>query len=223
MVVAIMAVLKSGGAYVPLDPAYPKDRINFVLENANCSVVLTEEKLETKVSSGMVRTFCVDRDWERVPATAENPTNLVSPSNLAYVIYTSGSTGQPKGVMVTHEGVLNYLDWCAKRYGFSGTQVALHSSISFDLTVTALLFPLMSGKKIRLVPESSSHDALAKMLDEHDDFSFVKLTPAHFKLLSRQIPAEKIAKATKALLVGGEALFFEDLAPLEDQICNVAI
>ena len=223
MVVAIMAVLKSGGAYVPLDPAYPKDRINFVLENANCSVVLTEEKLEAKVNSGMVRTFCVDRDWEKVPATAENPTNLVSPSNLAYVIYTSGSTGKPKGVMVTHEGVLNYLDWCAKRYGFSGSQVALHSSISFDLTVTALLFPLMSGKKIRLVPESSSHDALAKTLDEHDDFSFVKLTPAHFKLLSRQIPAEKIAKATKALLVGGEALFFEDLAPLEDQICNVAI
>ncbi|MHC5732089.1 MAG: AMP-binding protein, partial [Nostoc sp.] len=104
--------------------------------NAGCALVLTEEGLRSEIDFGLVSPLCVDSADEPQLGDKDNPKVMNSPQNLAYVLYTSGSTGKPKGVAVTHQGLLNYLDWCAIRYRFDGNQVALHSSISFDLTVT---------------------------------------------------------------------------------------
>ena len=88
--------------------------------------------------------ICLDRDWrsiEREPD--ENLSSGPGLQNLAYVIYTSGSTGKPKGAMINHLGLANYLSWCAKAYAVpQGVGAPVHSSISFDLTITALLAPL---------------------------------------------------------------------------------
>ena len=101
--------------------------------------------------------ICLDTEWHLVAsADGENPVSGVKASNLAYVIYTSGSTGQPKGVMVPHRGLINYVHWCTRAYGAAeGQGVPVHSPLSFDLTVTSLFVPLVVGQKLVLVPETT--------------------------------------------------------------------
>ncbi|MEW5928283.1 MAG: amino acid adenylation domain-containing protein [Gemmatimonadota bacterium] len=131
--------------------------------------------------------------------------------SLAYVIYTSGSTGAPKGVMVPHRGVVNYLHWAAEAYGAGeGEGSPVHSSLSFDLTVTSLLAPLVSGGRVVLVPEGAEVVGLAETLRRADDLTLVKLTPAHLALLGRELEGEHVHVRT--FVVGGEALPAETVA-----------
>ncbi len=133
------------------------------------------------------------------------------PDNLAYVIYTSGSTGLPKGVLVPHRGVVNYLHWAAEAYGAGeGDGSPVHSSLSFDLTVTSLLAPLVSGGRVVLVPESADVAGLADVLRSAADLTLVKLTPAHLALLGRELEGEHVHVRT--FVVGGEALPAETVA-----------
>ena len=140
----------------------------------------------------------------------------VRPDNLAYVIYTSGSTGIPKGVMIQHRGVVNYLCWASTQYTASegaGAGAPVHSSIGFDLTVTSLFTPLITGERVVLVEESEQVGALAAALQMHSDFGLMKITPAHLELLAYQLPPERLADCARALIIGGEALTFERLMP----------
>src|SRR6185369_7526527 len=116
MVVALLGALKAGAAYLPLDPANPPERLRFMLADSQARVILTK------------RNFL-----EVLPELSPE----LSPENLAYVIYTSGSTGAPKGVMVTHRGLANYLRWSSAAYESKiGAGAVVHSPIGFDLTVT---------------------------------------------------------------------------------------
>ncbi|MEY2555908.1 MAG: hypothetical protein QOF93_1052, partial [Verrucomicrobiota bacterium] len=112
MVVALLATLKAGGAYVPLDPTYPRDRLAFMLNDAHASVLLTQSDLiETLPFHGAPR-ICLDSDWKSIEKNStDNLNTRLAADSLAYVIYTSGSTGQPKGAMITHRGLTNYLNW----------------------------------------------------------------------------------------------------------------
>ena len=142
---------------------------------------------------------------------AEAPQVEVSPDSLAYVIYTSGSTGTPKGVMVPHRGVVNYLHWAAEAYGAGeGEGSPVHSPLSFDLTVTSLLAPLVSGGRVVLVPEGGDVQGLAEVLRAGTDLSLVKLTPAHLAWLGRELEGEHVHVRT--FVVGGEALPAETAA-----------
>ncbi|MGE5305217.1 MAG: condensation domain-containing protein, partial [Alphaproteobacteria bacterium] len=100
MVVGLLGILKAGGAYVPLDPAYPKERLEFMLQDAQVQVLLTQQSLSLDLRTDpRTQLLCLDRDWATVAEQqATNPHNKATPENLAYVIYTSGSTGLPKGV-----------------------------------------------------------------------------------------------------------------------------
>ncbi|MEM9487449.1 MAG: condensation domain-containing protein, partial [Cyanobacteria bacterium P01_F01_bin.116] len=100
MVVALLAILKAGGAYVPVDPGYPQERLQFMLQDAQVSVLLTQASLLKKLPQQQAKLFCLDRDWLDIEhQSTQNLKTELTPENLAYVIYTSGSTGQPKGVM----------------------------------------------------------------------------------------------------------------------------
>jgi len=106
IVIGLLGILKAGGAYVPLDSDYPSERLAYMLEDSQMPVLLTQEKLMSRLSEHHARVVCLDR--ERGVTLRENEENLVSgvkPENLTYVIYTSGSTGKPKGVLVTHQGL----------------------------------------------------------------------------------------------------------------------
>ncbi|MEW6734140.1 MAG: amino acid adenylation domain-containing protein [Acidobacteriota bacterium] len=213
MVVAIMGVLKAGGAYLPIDPSYPLERITYILENARVPLILTEEQRADELPLYLAQIVCLDSEWSIISAESDSgPISSVSPNNLAYVIYTSGSTGKPKGVMIAHHSVVNYLAWCCQTYPVqSGQAIPLHSSLSFDLTVTSLLLPLITGQQIVVVRTEEGLTGLKEALSKQSNFSLVKLTPAHLDMLNQQLLATEMIDATRALVIGGEALLAESL------------
>ncbi len=221
LVVAILGVLKAGGAYVPMDPEYPRERLAFMLEDAGAPVLLTESSLVALLPVGKAQIVAIDGDWAAIGAESTAALEGGSgPGDLAYVIYTSGSTGRPKGAMLVHRGVVNYLTWAIQAYRVAEGQGApLHSSIGFDLTVTSLFTPLLTGKCVTLVPEGQGIEALATALRESDNQSLVKITPAHLEVLSQQLAPTEAASRTGAFIIGGEALmgkslaFFQENAP----------
>ncbi len=213
MVVAILGVLKAGGAYVPLDQSYPKERLSFLQDDAELKVLLTQTRLAETVAQSRSVVINLDEAWQQIEQESDgNPISEVRPDNLAYVIYTSGSTGKPKGVMVPHYGLVNYLSWCTKAYAVSeGRGSAVHSSISFDLTITSLFAPLAVGGSVMLIPEAEGIERLASALSTPNDFSLIKITPAHLEVLNQLLPAEKVNSKTRALIIGGEELRHESL------------
>ena len=166
MLVGLLGILKAGGAYLPLDPDYPPERLAFMLADAGAPVLLTRSALRAHlpahdVSSddahiGDVHIVCLDADW---PAIAQQPTTApatgLQPQHPAYVIYTSGSTGMPKGVMIDHASLGNYIAWGIPACRLStGTGAPVLNALAFDATVTALFLPLLSGKLVVLAPRT---------------------------------------------------------------------
>src|SRR6185295_4036549 len=157
-----------GGAYVPLDAGHPVERLRFLIDDAGLAALVTRERLRP-AGTDMIRTVWVDPGGADAEAAARRegtpPPRLAGPGNAAYVIYTSGSTGRPKGVVVTHRGLVNYLCWARQAYGIGpGGGAPVHSPLGFDLTVTSLLVPLVSGAAATLLPEEDGIGALAGAL-----------------------------------------------------------
>ncbi len=217
MVVSLLGVLKAGGAYVPLDAVYPQELIRFMIEDAQLSILLTQQNLLPGINRAGIKALCLDQARNQLAReSSENPDVSaveVTPENLAYVIYTSGSTGKPKGVMIPHRGLVNYLSWAIREYDVAaGCGAPVHTSIAFDLTITSLFNPLLVGQTVYLLPEERGVDALAHCLANERNFSLVKITPTHLQTLSATLlPAEAPGK-TRALVIGGEALTMESLA-----------
>src|SRR6185312_11037397 len=155
MVVALLAILKAGGAYLPLDTALPEQRLDLLLKESRAALVLVRGGSLLAPGTHGMRVIDLDTCREEFEAEAELPSAVpVTPENLAYVIYTSGSTGQPKGVMVHHRGVVNYLRWAVDAYDVAaGEGAPVHSALGFDLTVTSLFAPLLAGKSVELLPQ----------------------------------------------------------------------
>jgi len=137
LTVALLAVLKANGACLPLDPAYPKDRLQFMVQDARIPVLLSNQRLAADLAVSSTKIVCLDSMWESIAQEdRSNPENRITPENLAYVIYTSGSTGKPKGVMLTHRGLVNYITAAVKIYGLTASDRQLQfSSISFDIAI----------------------------------------------------------------------------------------
>jgi len=214
MIVGLLGVLKAGGAYVPLDPTSPDARLSFMLEDAGVQVVLSQEKLSQRLSGSQATMICLDSDWQRIATeSTTSPVNETVAENLVYVIYTSGSTGQPKGVMISHQGLVNYLNWCTRKYAVAeGKGTLVHSPLGFDLTVTSLLSPLLAGQRVILLAEQPEIESLRKTLRAGADLSLVKITPAHLEILSHTTPSDKVQEWARALIIGGDALFGENLS-----------
>nr|WP_283844020.1 amino acid adenylation domain-containing protein [Kitasatospora humi] len=215
MVTAVLGVWKAGAAYVPLDPEYPAERLAFMLRDSGASVLVGVEEVLDELPVGRgVRTIAVDEPLvvgalAAQPATA--PELDLLPDQLAYVIYTSGSTGRPKGVAVTHGGLANYVRWAVDAYGMDGGGGApLHSSLSFDLTVTSVVVPLVSGSAV-VVSAVGGAEGLAELLAGRGGFGLVKAVPGHLPLLAELVSDEAVAGSTRRLVVGGEALHGADV------------
>jgi amino acid adenylation domain-containing protein len=144
MIVAMLAVLKSGAAYVPLDKEYPQERIDYMMKDCNCKLLINEEELHQFLSL-----------QSNYPAT--NPEPLSTPANLAYIIYTSGSTGRPKGVMIEHRNVCAFINWCKIEFNSNSFDTIFAiTSICFDLSVFEIFYPLCIGKQIRVLSNALS-------------------------------------------------------------------
>jgi amino acid adenylation domain-containing protein len=212
MLVGVLAVLKAGGAYLPLDHKQPAERLAAILEEARPPVLLVQESLHDSLPSVWASVLYVEDEAEEAAAEVADDDGLrATPENLAYVIYTSGSTGGPKGVMVTHRALANYLHWCAQNYfGEAGAGSLVHSPLGFDLTVTSLLAPLCVGRRVTLLPDGADAAALAAAL-RGGVYALVKLTPAHLAALAQLLTPEEAARAARVFVIGGEALVWEAL------------
>ncbi|GKX65197.1 non-ribosomal peptide synthase/polyketide synthase [Inconstantimicrobium mannanitabidum] len=201
MLVGIMGILKAGGAYLPIDPNYPKERIEYMLKDSESKMLLSMHDLVKSV----------EFDGEIIDLFNENlfvndPSNLQqisSSNNLVYVIYTSGTTGNPKGVMIEHKSLNNYIEYSKNNYCIEEKlYMPLYTSVSFDLTVTSIFTPLVSGNSI-IIHENVEIDKLIKKVFCGENQSIIKLTPAHLSLVKDMMD---INKSIIRFIVGGEEL-----------------
>ncbi|MEU5157804.1 amino acid adenylation domain-containing protein, partial [Glycomyces sp. NPDC021274] len=167
LVVALLGVLKAGGAYLPVDPEYPVERIGFLLEDARPAVVLTVSELVEALPGSGIECLAVDSEVvqrelavlsDGVVSDVERLASLRS-SHPAYVIYTSGTSGRPKGVVVSHGGVVNRLLWAQGVYRLGGADRVLHkTSVGFDVSVWELFWPLLVGAGVVLARPGGQRD-----------------------------------------------------------------
>src|SRR5689334_13556546 len=213
MVVSVLGVLKAGAAYLPLEPQAPLPRLAYILEDAQVPVLITAETLQDGVPAHWGQTIYLDRDWDEISQRSEeNPDAEISADNLAYMIYTSGSTGRPKGALITRAGLGNYLCWAVSAYPLNeGCGSPVHTPLSFDLTVTSLYTPLLSGKTVHLLREAAGAEALVEALQAGETYSLVKLTPSHLEVLRQQLTPEQADRCSRAFVIGGEALYDEQV------------
>lgn len=203
-IAAILAVMKSGAAYIPIDPGYPEDRISYLLNDSKSTAILVQKNLVQKIPGDCNQTIIeIEPDLDLSGFPQENLKIANSPDDLAYIIYTSGSTGNPKGAMITHKGLTNYITWANKVY-VQGERVnfPLYSSLSFDLTVTSIFTPLISGNKIVIYKEESP-ETLVKRVFRENKVHIVKLTPSHLNFVK---DIDNSNSSIRRLIVGGEDL-----------------
>ncbi len=211
MVISLLATLKAGAAYVPLDPAYPKDRLVFMLNDAEVPVLLTQRNLSAMLPAHGARTICLDEEREFISReSAQNPVSQLLCENLAYMIYTSGSTGKPKGAMNTHRGILNRLLWMQDAYGLNETDSVLQKTpFSFDVSVWEFFWPLMTGARL-VVARPGGHQDSSYLVDL---IAEQKITTMHFVPSMLQIFLEEKdldrCESLKRVICSGEALSFE--------------
>jgi amino acid adenylation domain-containing protein/non-ribosomal peptide synthase protein (TIGR01720 family) len=207
MVVGLLGILKAGGAYLPLDSAYPRERLSFMLEDAQIRVLLTQERLGYTPPARVAHVIYLDADWETVAReSSDNPLNLASLDNLAYVIYTSGSTGRPKGVEVPHRGLLNLVNWHQQFYSLTPADRATHlAGLSFDASVWELWPYLAVGASIHLVDDEvrQSPAKLVQWLAKESITHCFLPTPLAEMALAETWPP---SMALKVLLTGGDKL-----------------
>jgi amino acid adenylation domain-containing protein len=205
MIVGLLGILKAGGAYVPLDPSYPKERLAFMLQDAQAKVVLTQERLIAALPESGARLVCLDRDRNHiVEESGDNPISEATAESLAYVTYTSGSSGQPKGVEVPHRGVLRLL--CGVEYvQLDGNRTFLHlASTSFDASTFEIWGALLHGAKCVLFPgKIASPNEIGEIL-RHHKITTLWLTASLFNTVIDEAP--EVLSEVHQLLIGGEAL-----------------
>ncbi|WP_217712342.1 non-ribosomal peptide synthetase [Streptomyces sp. NA02950] len=218
LLVALLGVLKSGAAFVPVDVGYPPARLTLAIEQTAPKAVLATGPVLDGLDRQDVPALALDGNPAELAGQPTAPPGIaVTGDDTAYVLYTSGTTGRPNGVVVPHRGLANYLSWAATAYRLDqGNGVLVHTSISFDLTLTGLLGPLIVGQSVVLLPESAGVTGLAGMLRTRRDLSMVKLTPTHLDIVGQLVTAEEITDSVRTVVVGGEALRAQSAAPFLD-------
>ncbi|WP_278248406.1 polyketide synthase [Niastella populi] len=182
-------MLKSGGAYVPIDPEYPQDRINYMLSDSQCKVVIDEQELE-----------CFKKEEKKYSIKKLKSKN--NPGHLVYVIYTSGSTGKPKGVMVEDRGVTNLIYCQTKEFNITETEKVLQfSNYCFDASVEQIFLALFNGASLILIAKDLllNTSALEAFIQEHR-ITHLHTTPGFLETIN---PAS--CKVLKRVIAGGEA------------------
>lgn len=204
LIISLLAILKAGAAYLPLDPDYPKDRIEFMVEDSGAKTFITQSRLENKFDILIPKLLQEDISAE---LSGYSPILKYKPdaSDLAYVLYTSGSTGKPKGVMIEHGSLSNFLLSMEQKPGINNEDIFLATTtISFDIAGLEIFLPLISGAELVLTTAEESRDgfALLSLIKRHQA-TLMQATPATWKMLLNSGWNEKLPIR---ILCGGEAL-----------------
>jgi aspartate racemase len=207
--VALLAVLKAGGACVPLDPAYPKERLEYMLEDSQTALVLTQPGLLAEVTDFNAEMVTLDADWNSFSReSTENVRSDVKPDNLAYLIYTSGSTGKPRGVLLTHLGLVNHNAAAVKLFGITpADRMAQFASISFDIAIEEI-FPTWIAGAALVIREEDASLAVGDFLRwvSERKVTALDLPTAYWHELVGELSEStlKLPESLRIVIVGGE-------------------
>jgi amino acid adenylation domain-containing protein len=223
MIVSILGILKAGAAFVPIDTNYPSQRVKFILEDIGISPIITNSESKAKllsVSSG-ADLISVDEDWDVIKKmSSKKPSNKIAPDHLAYIIYTSGSTGNPKGVMVEHKSIFNYLLNSRERFikkGAYSSGTFIHIPYTFDASLKSIFTPLVSGKLSVISSKPSPLVFDDPNLHKYAPYDFIQLTPAHLDFFYEKFKDKYNKPITGKISIGGEALYLSHFDRLIDQ------
>ena len=231
LIIGLIGILKAGGAYLPIDLSYPKDRLSFMIEDANTSILITQKSLSENIPHSRATNIYLDEfDFEN--KNPSNPDIKIDSDNLAYVIYTSGSTGKPNGVMVTHKNVVRLFQSTQQWFNFNEKDIwSFFHSYAFDFSVWEIWGALIYGGKVVVVPYflSRSPEAFYDLLVK-EKVTVLNQTPSAFYQI---VQAESIKDSTNKLALryvvfGGEALnvaalksWFEKHGDIKPQLINM--
>jgi amino acid adenylation domain-containing protein len=209
MVISLVATLKAGAAYVPMDPGYPKERLAYMLQDAQAAVLLVEEKVLEHLPETSARELAVDSCWSTEIATCAS-TDLELPlegNDLAYVIYTSGSTGKPKAAMNTHAGIRNRLLWGQETYKLTPEDKVMQKTpFSFDVSVWEFFWPLTTGAQL-VVAKPGGHQDSSYLVEliRKEGITTIHFVPSMLQMFLEEEGLESCA-SLKRVMCSGEAL-----------------
>lgn len=212
-VTAIVGVLYAGAHYVPLAPGAPPRKLEQVARRSGASILLAPDAEIGEVPAHVRR---VSLAGACEPLSADDAARRTVPEDApsveadtpCYVLFTSGSTGEPKGVVVDHGGLRHYVDFAVRAYGDGDPlTMPLFTSLGFDLTVTSLFGPLVTGGTLHVYPDAldDTGETLERVFTD-DRCDVVKLTPSHLRVLER---LDAVGSRLRLLVVGGESLASE--------------
>ncbi len=211
MLVALLGILKAGGAYVPLDPSHPRERLEFILQDAGVQLLLTQAALSGVLADSAAPTIDLDTVWPSLGGfSGEAVPRWARPEDLAYVLYTSGSTGKPKGVEIEHRNLVNFLVSMREKPGLRADDVLVAvTTLSFDIAGLELYLPLLCGARVVLASREQAADGeqLRRLLAD-SKATVMQATPATWRLL---LDTGWTGDPRLKILCGGEA-FPPDLA-----------
>ncbi|WP_394823181.1 amino acid adenylation domain-containing protein [Pendulispora albinea] len=209
MLEATLGVLAAGGAYVPLDPGFPEERLAFMREDSGLRVLITEETIRARLPSlACAGVAVVDLDADAEPIARESGEDVLDPpgpDDVAYVIYTSGSTGQPKGVLIPHRALSNFLVSMRVEPGLVASDVLVAvTTLSFDIAGLELYLPLCAGARVDIASREVAADGarLAARL-EAVGATVMQATPTTWRLL---VESGWRGSPSLRIFCGGEAL-----------------
>ena len=218
VVAAALGVMALGAAYIPIDPTYPAARVRRILEVGRPKVMVCADP---NALAGSLPRGVATVDTHEGPREGADLAPVADQDQIAYTVFTSGSTGLPKGVLVGHRALVNYLGWARELTGFEPEDsTPLFASLGFDHAVTCLWLPLMVGGSVQLVADS--WDPRPWITPRDHPFAFVKITPSHVRLFER-IARPDYRAITRTVMFGGERLDAELVASLGDRLDGVRL
>jgi amino acid adenylation domain-containing protein len=210
-IISMLGIMKAGAAYIPLDSTNPYERVRHILDDSSARFIITEKSTRQKLPNCNIPIIDINKILES-EETVGNPCLDINNRNLAYMIYTSGTTGKPKGTMIEHKSLMNYLYWAINFYDLTSNKgVPLISSPAFDISVTSIYPCLLSGGYIHIIDKGEEINKYSEFLSIPQNYNLVKITPAHFYVISDLIESNAASNWSSCFVIGGEQLIYESL------------
>jgi amino acid adenylation domain-containing protein len=218
LLMGIVGILKAGACYLPISTEIPQARKAFMVQDSGAKLIICHQANPDVIGGELnqwqnsqeilqIEAGNLGQGIEKGSEKIENQKRTESQDpQLCYVLYTSGTTGTPKAVMVEHRGLANYITWASRTY-VQGQKLdfPLYTSISFDLTVTSIFTPLVTGNKVIIYHGDEGEFLLARVLADNL-VGVIKLTPSHLKLIKEMDLNNRETSRLRSLIVGGEKL-----------------